>query len=91
MLAVLSSSKTNINTMSAITSPGRQALEDACELLQAEGKHIIAVVASYTPEEAEFDTLLRVKSNEELGLSRDHIVLDSLREVTEFWSKAAHG
>lgn len=85
-LEELTSSKNN-NTMN---TPGYQAFEQACKLLKEEGVNVVAVMSTYTKEDAHFSTKISVQENEEAGVNEQHIMWDSIREIVNQWDQVAH-
>lgn len=72
-------------------TPGRTAFDEALRLLRSEGTNVIAVLSDYTAEDAQFDTVICIREQPDLGLNTDHLVLDALREITSKWSTKVHG
>lgn len=69
----------------------REQFNAACEALKAAGINVVACLSSYeTRKSVHFSTRISVQANDELGVSEDHVVLDSLREITNNWSDIVH-
>lgn len=65
------------------------AFEVAAKALHAEGHSVVACVSSYD-ENADFSTLVLLNEDFANGVTDDHIVLDSTREIINEWSQAVH-
>ncbi len=63
------------------------AFELACNLLKAQGDNVVAVISSYEKKDAHFSTKISVQENKDAGVSEEHIVMDTFREVADNWAK----
>jgi hypothetical protein len=64
--------------------------ESACDALHSDGYSVVAVIARYTPDTAEFSTRITVHGLPKKGVTDDHVVLDSIREIAAEWSQLKH-
>ena len=58
--------------------------------LKEEGVNVISVFSSYSKTDAHFSTQISVRDNPEAGVTENHIVLDSIREIINQWSQVVH-
>jgi hypothetical protein len=62
----------------------------ACDALRDAGYSVVAVAVKYTPNDAYFSTRLSLTEVPEVGVTKNHIVLDALREIANQWSAENH-
>jgi len=62
----------------------------AADRLRDAGACVVSVVGLYRDVETSFSTRLCLTPNESMGLTDDHIVMDSIREISREWHLAAH-
>ena len=64
--------------------------ETACDALRDAGYSVVAVAVKYTPNNAHFSTRLSLTEVPKAGVTKNHIVMDALREIANQWSEVNH-